>query len=84
MRELHSNPHTSHHLLGFLEGESEVVSPVLRLQTEPVEVVRVEDVDEGAEGEAVIPVSGEISHRNLKISPHSIQYQYPLTSSLTG
>ena len=54
-------------LLGLLEGESEVVSPVLRLETEPVKVVRVEDVDQGTEGQAVIPVGGEVGHRNLKI-----------------
>ena len=53
--------------LGFLEGEGEVVSPVLRLQTEPVEVVRIEDVDQGTEGQTVIPVGRKICHRNLKL-----------------
>ena len=43
------------------------MSPVLSLQTEPVKVVRVEDVYEGAEGQSVIPVSGKICHWNLKI-----------------
>ena len=55
------------YLLGFLEGEGEVVSPVLRLQTEPVEVVRIEDVDQGTEGQPVIPVGRKICHRNLKL-----------------
>ena len=44
------------------------MSPVLRLQTEPVEIVRVENVDQGTERESIIPVGGKICHRNLKIS----------------
>ena len=31
--------------------------PVLGLEAEPVEVVRVEDVDEGTERQSVVPVS---------------------------
>ena len=42
--------------------------PVLGLEAEPVEVVRVEDVDEGTERQSVVPVSGEICHRDLKLS----------------
>ena len=55
------------YLLGFLEGEGEVVSPVLCLQTVPVKVVWVEDVDQRAEGQAIVPTRGEVSHWNLNM-----------------
>ena len=60
------------YLLGFLEGEGEVVSPVLCLQTVPVKVVWVEDVDQSAEGQAIVPTRGEVSHGNLEYGDMSL------------
>ena len=68
------------YLLSLLKCKCEVVSPVLFLQTEPVKVVRVEDVDESAEREAIIPAGGEVCHGDLKYQMcchhHNMSYSY--------
>ena len=50
--------------LSLLEAEGEVVSSVLGVEGVPVEVVRIEDMDECAEGETIVPASGEVGHRD--------------------
>ena len=74
------------YLLGFLEGEGEVVSPVLCLQTVPVKVVWVEDVDQSAEGQAIVPTRGEVSHGNLEygnyMSLMTVQHSWHSPGSL--
>ena len=51
-------------VLSFVESECEVVSSVLGVEGVPVEVVRIEDMDECAEGETIVPASGEVGHRD--------------------
>lgn len=72
------------YVLRCAEGEVEVVPPVLRVQLLVVEGVRVEVVDERAEGHAVVPAGGEVLHvhvlresetnKTSKLSFHSRNY----------
>ena len=38
------------------------MSSVLGVEGVPVEVVRIEDMDERAEGESIVPAGGEVGH----------------------
>ena len=38
------------------------MSPVLGVESVPVKVVRIEDMDECAEGQSIVPASGEVGH----------------------
>ena len=43
------------------------MSSVLGVEGVPVEVVRIEDMDECAEGEPIVPAGGEVGHGNRVI-----------------
>ena len=43
------------------------MSSVLCLESVPVKVVRIEDMDESTEGKTIVPTRGEVGHRDRVI-----------------
>ena len=56
---------TKGHLLGHVESQGEVVPPVPRVELVKFEGLRVEVVDERAEGDAVVPARREVGHVHI-------------------
>ena len=56
---------TRGNLLCHVEGEGEVVPPVPRVELVKFEGLRVEVVDERAEGDAVVPARREVGHVHI-------------------
>ena len=55
------------YLLSFVKTQGEVMSSVLCLESVPVKVVRIEDMDESTEGKTIVPTRGEVGHRDRVI-----------------
>ena len=55
------------YLLRKIKCQAEVVFPVLREQGAPGKAVRVEDMDEGTEGQTIAPAGGEVCHWDLEV-----------------
>ena len=62
---------TTENVLCRVEGEVKIISAILGVQLRVVEGVRVEVVDEGAEGQPVVPAGGEVGHLDVLREGHS-------------
>jgi len=51
-----------------IKAQGEVIFPIFSLQTVPVKTIWVEDMDQGAEGQAIRPVAGEVGQGERIVS----------------